>query len=62
MREESGGDFRRNLMARNSRLLVNAVFESVLAGRSLYREAATVLDVRSSTLSGMAVDFPFSDS
>jgi Zn-dependent peptidase ImmA (M78 family) len=58
--EQSGGDFRRNLIARNSRLLVNAVFESVLSGRSLYREAATVLEVKSSTLSGMAVDFSFS--
>lgn len=59
--EQSGGNFRRSLVARNSRLLVTAVFESVLAGRSLYREAATVLDVRSSTIAGLAADFPFSD-
>ena len=34
-REQLGGSFRRNLVARNSRLLVDAVFESVLAGRSV---------------------------
>jgi len=61
-REQSGGDFRRSLVARNSRLLVNAVLESVLAGQSLYREAATVLDVKPATLSGMAVDYPFRES
>lgn len=35
--EASGGSFQRNLYARNSSLLVNAVFESVLNGRTLYR-------------------------
>jgi Zn-dependent peptidase ImmA (M78 family)/DNA-binding XRE family transcriptional regulator len=52
--QASGGNFRRNLVARNSRLLVNALFESVLSGRTLYREAATVLGVKSSTISAMA--------
>lgn len=55
----SGGDFRRNLYARNSSPLVNAVFESVLNGRTLYREAANILEVKSSTLSNMASAYPF---
>lgn len=57
--DSPGGSFRRNLYARNSSLLVSAVLESVLNGRTLYREAATILDTKPSTVSSLAADYPF---
>lgn len=55
----SGGSFRSNLYARNGKLLVDAVLESVLNGQTLYRDGATVLDLKSATLSNVASDYPF---
>lgn len=55
-RRSSGGNFQNSLTARNSSILVSAVFESVLEGRVLYREAASVLDVKPSTLSRLVED------
>lgn len=55
-RRSSGGNFQNSFTARNSSILVSAVFESVLEGRVLYREAASVLDIKPSTLSRLVED------
>jgi len=53
----TGGDFRNNLMARNGHLLVSAIFEAVMEGRVLYREAATILDLKVGSLTRLASEF-----
>ena len=45
-----GGSFYNNFTSRNGRLLVGSVFESVIEGRTLYREAAAVLEIKVGTL------------
>ncbi len=52
-----GGNFRNSFSASNSSLLISAVFEFVFEGRALHREAASVLDVKTSTLSRLAEDY-----
>ena len=49
-----GGDFFRNLLSRNSRLLVGAVVKAVQAERALYTEAASLLNVKPSTIPKIA--------
>jgi hypothetical protein len=53
----TGGDFRNNLIARNGHLLVSAIFEAVREGRVLYREAATILDLKVGSLTRLASEF-----
>ena len=57
VRSGSGGSFRNSFVARNSAPLIAAVFESVLEGKALHREAATVLDIKTSTLSRLADEY-----
>lgn len=45
-----GGDFYRTLRSRNSRVLVDEVLLALRQGEALYREAATLLNVRVGTL------------
>lgn len=59
VKKRSGGDFNNNFAARNGHLLINAVFESVLEGKTLIREAATILDTKSPTLASLAENFRF---
>ncbi len=51
---KGGGDFFRNLLSRNSRLLVEAVVNAVQGERALYTEAASLLNVRPSTIPKIA--------
>lgn len=51
-----GGDFRRSLVARNSRILTDALIGSVAAGKTLYREGASVLDVRVATFEKLVAE------
>ncbi len=44
-----GGDFYKILAARHSPLLIRSIINSVLEGRTLYREAALILDVKADT-------------
>ncbi len=44
-----GGDFCKILAARHSPLLIRSIINSVLEGRTLYREAALILDVKADT-------------
>jgi len=48
------GDFFRNLLSRNSRILVEAVVNAVQAETTLYTEAASLLNVRPSTIPKIA--------
>lgn len=51
---ESGGNFYLTLLARNSNTLVRAVISSVAEGNLLFNEAASLLNVRVSTLRGIS--------
>ncbi len=53
-RSKGGGDFFRNLLSRNSRLLVEAVVGAVQSETALYTEAASLLNVRPSTIPKIA--------
>jgi Zn-dependent peptidase ImmA (M78 family) len=48
--ESKGGSFYNNFASRNGRLLIGSVFESVAEGRTLYREAAAILELKVGTL------------
>jgi Zn-dependent peptidase ImmA (M78 family)/transcriptional regulator with XRE-family HTH domain len=52
--ESSGGSFTNNFYARNGHLLTKAVFESVLEGKTLYRDGARLLHLKASTLARLA--------
>jgi len=45
-----GGSFYNNFTSRNGRRLVGSIFESVSEGRTLYREAAAILEIKVATL------------
>lgn len=49
-----GGDFYNNLLARNSVSLTNSLMAALAQGRTTYREAASLLNVRLATLAGIA--------
>ena len=51
---ESGGNFYFTLLARNSHTFVRTVISSVAEGNLLFNEAASLLNVRVSTLSGIS--------
>jgi len=46
----SGGDFKNNFFARNGSRFTGAIFEALAESRILYREAASLLDVRVTTI------------
>jgi Zn-dependent peptidase ImmA (M78 family) len=48
--KKPGGNFEANFGARNGRLLVESLLSSVMEGQTLYREAAAILEVKTSTL------------
>ena len=48
-----GGDFYRNLIARNSKTFVQEVINNLYAGRIFYREAADLLNIKLSTLDAL---------
>ena len=50
----SGGSFTNNFYVRNGHLLTKAVFESVLEGKTLYRDGAKLLHLKVSTLARLA--------
>ncbi len=56
---KSGGDFTKTFSARNGRLLLNAVFESVLDSTLMFREAAGILDIKAQTVASLAEDYRF---
>lgn len=45
-----GGSFAKNFQARNTERLIGAIVSSVLEGRTLYREASVLLDVKVETV------------
>ncbi len=49
-----GGDFYNNLLARNSVSLTHSVMSALAQGRTTYSEAASLLNVRLTTLTGIA--------
>jgi len=49
-KDRKGGSFYNNFNARNGRRLVGSIFESVSEGRTLYREAAAILEIKVGTL------------
>ena len=49
-KDRKGGSFYNNFTSRNGRRLVGSIFESVSEGRTLYREAAAILEIKVATL------------
>jgi Zn-dependent peptidase ImmA (M78 family) len=49
-KDRKGGSFYNNFGARNGQRLVGSIFESVSEGRTLYREAASILEIKVGTL------------
>jgi Zn-dependent peptidase ImmA (M78 family)/transcriptional regulator with XRE-family HTH domain len=54
--EDGGGDFWRNLFSRNGRLFTSAVVGAVQSDRTLYSEAASLLNVRVPTVPKVATE------
>lgn len=52
--ESGGGDFMNSFYARNGHLFTKAVFESVMEGKTLYRDAAGLLHLKVSTVARLA--------
>jgi len=55
-RQSAGGNFYASLRVRNGKRLTSAVVSSALEGRTLYREAAGLLNVKVDSLKTLAVD------
>jgi Zn-dependent peptidase ImmA (M78 family)/transcriptional regulator with XRE-family HTH domain len=58
-RESSGGNYYANLFARNSPTFTNSVVAAVIEGKTLYREAAHLLNVKVDTISKLAERLSF---
>ena len=55
--QNSGGDFNRSLLARNSKPMVEAIVTATREGKLLYREAAHLLDVRVKTVENLSKEW-----